>query len=454
MARLSDRGLSAAEAQAWKERANGPHTVRWTADVFRWVDGEEHTLWESLPIVGGSLSMDGSDPNRRHLTMEVGSAGELVPDQPSDPLAPFGQKVRLWVTIDAADGSWLPRLRMGEFVIVTTSSEWPGLAQTIECADYSYLADTYLFERKRSFGHRTVRAAVEQIIEEAIPDQLFTVNSPNDAQTILVEPHTNIEAGTSRWEAIQSITEARGFDAFFSASGNLIIRHAVSSNDNEVETIPGEGPDIGTISNPVAVIRDGPGGNLVALTASGTREGSVNGVFINLHETVSQTMAARKLSEATSGVIEDDPDDTLEDGSPVTPDDTSADPELQPIPNPGAGDPRVNVTIAALGVGPVQWGDRFGRQNILLDRNVKRINNSNVNAEKKRAKRLLHRRAGVIKTIDLDAVGLYWVEPDDKIRLAYAGRSEDHFAASVEIDLAAEQPTRIRTRALTVTDLG
>jgi len=413
------------------------------------------TVTTDLPIVGGTLTIDGSDPTRRRLVLEVGANGTLIPDQPFDPLAPFGQVIKLWLQIDRADGSWFQRLKMGEYPIQTTTTEWPGGIQTVEAADYSWIVDAYLYERAKAYNHMTVREAVEEIVKDALPDTEFLVQSPGDAHTVKVEAHTVAQAGTGRWQMAQAICAARGFECFFNHNGNLVIRHDVTNDDDDVDTIPGEGPDIGTVTNPVAVIRDGPGGNLVGITVGLTREGACNGVFINVHETVSQTMAARKVSEAASGVIEDDPDDVLSDGTPWPPDDPDVeDPEVPPIPNPGAGDPRVNVTVKALGTGPILWGDKFGRQNIVLERNVKRINNSVISTQKKRAKRLLNRRGGVIRSVDLDAVGLYWVEPDDKVRVVYDGRTEAHYVASIEYDLAGEEPARVRTRSLNVVDPG
>lgn len=473
MARLTDRGFTEEDAAEFMERANGPHTISWTAEIYRWVAGEENTLLAAglVPIIGGTLTLDGSDPTRRRLTLEVGGAGELVPDQPYDPLAPFGQVLKLWVQIDRADGSWFPRLKMGEYPIQTTTTEWPSMTQTVEAADYSWLVDAYLFERKKSYHGMTIRDAVEEIVKDALPDSEFLIQSPGDPHYITVEPHTVAEAGTGRWAMAQSICQARGMESFFNYSGNLVIRHDVTNNSDEVETIPGEGPDIGTVADPVAVIKDGPGGNLVALTVGLTREGAINGVFINVHETVSQTMAARKVREAESGTIEPDPeydpdwDDVLRGDAPPPPDPSDpdppdpadldhGDPEVPKIPNPAAGDPRVNVTVKALGVGPIKWGDKYGRQNIVLERNVKRINDNVINAQIHRAKRLLHRRGGVIRSVDLDAVGLYWLEPDDKVRVKYDGRTEAHYVASIEFDLTGAEPARVRTRALNVTDPG
>jgi hypothetical protein len=453
MSRLTDRGFSQVDADAFQARASGSHTALWLADVVRWVGGVETLLYDNLPIVGGTLSIDGSDPTRRKLTLEIAGGEELIPDDVDDPTAPFGQTIKLFMRIDRADGTWFPRLKMGEYPIQTVTCEWPGMQQTIEAADYSWVIDAFLFEKKTAFGKMNVRGAIREITEHALPESAFIIHSPDSTANTKVEPHTVAEAGSGRWEMVQSIAAGRGYEAFFDWNGNLVVRKDITNDDDDVETIPGEGPDVGTVSNPAAVIKDGPGGNLVALTTAVTREGAINGVVINLHETISQTLVARKKREAETGTNEDDPDDTTEDGEKVDPDDTEDDPELVKIPNPKAGDPRVNVQIAARATGKIKWSNQF-KQNIVLERNVKRINNSVVNSQKKRAKRLLHRRGGVIRSVDADVVGCYWLEPDDKIRLIYAGRQEAHFVASVEIPLDGSSPTRIRCRSLTVNDPG
>lgn len=450
MAKLTDRGFTTAEADEFMARANGSHTIRWTADVYRWVAGAENTLAQDLPIIGGTLTLDGSDPTRRRLTLEVGGAGDLIPDQPYDPLAPFGQVIKLWLQIDRADGSWFPRLKMGEYPIQTTTSEWPGLLQTIEAADYSWVVNAYLHEVPKAYKGKSVRQAVEDTVKEALPDTEFFIQSPGDAHTVKVEPSSVALTGTGRWDTAQAICAARGFECFFNHNGNLVIRHDITNADNETGTVPGEGPDIGTVTNPAAVISDGPGGNLVALTVGLTREGAINGVFLNLHETVTEALAIRKVEEADTGTVETDPDDELASGTPVSDDD----PEVPPVPDRDPADPTVTVQVKALGTGSILWGDKYGRQNLVLDRNVKRINDSVIQNQRKRAKRLLHRRGGVIRSVDLDAVGLYWLEPDDKVRVQYDGRTEAHWVASVELDLAGAEPTRVRTRACAVTDPG
>jgi hypothetical protein len=408
------------KAADFRKRSCEAHQVRWRADVVRWSGGVEHVLYEHLPILGGTLSLDASDPTRRHLTLEIAGVGRLVPDQPSDPLACFGQVVKLWMTIDRAGGAtqegggFFPWIKMGEYPIQTTTSEWPSLQQTIECTDYSTVVGDFLHTKKKSYSQRSVYTAIQQITEAALPDKAFSIHSQDGAKSVQVEPHTIADAGSDRWETAVNLAAARGFETFFDRNGNLVIRDDVTNDDND--TIPGVGPDIGTVSNPVATIRDGERGNLVGLTQSVTREGGCNGVFINLHETASQTLRRQ--------------------GRPV------------------AGDKRVNVQVQALGTGPILWGDRYGRQPIVVERPVKVITDDVVAAQTRRAKRMLHRRGGVVRTLDLDAVGLYWLEPDDRVRIQYAGRTEAHFVASIEFDISGQSPARVRTRSLAVSDPG
>src|SRR3954467_3064537 len=115
MSHLTTRGWSLEDAAELRARSAGPHTVQWRASVSRWSRGREHVLCEALPLTGGKLTLDSSDPTRRQLTLELAAAGSLVPIWPNDPLAPFGQIVKLYCRIDRFDGSWLPWLKQGEF---------------------------------------------------------------------------------------------------------------------------------------------------------------------------------------------------------------------------------------------------------------------------------------------------------------------------------------------------
>lgn len=415
MARLTSRNFTKAEADAFVAASNQPHTVQWKASAYRLVAGVANLLLDDLPIVAGRLTLDSSDPTRRRLTLEVGGGDEFVPTTTDDPLVPFGQAIYLWTRIDLPDGSWSPWLKQGEFPITSYVYERPTTVATVDAADYSLAVDEFLHLTKRGYGNRTVQGAIVEMVNQALPDKVFTVVAHPDAATKRV---TNFvaDAGQGRWDSATSLAQVKGFEVFFDAAGNLVIRPDVTDDNDNV--IPGVGPDIGTVENPVAVIADGEAGNLVAMTATLTREGGCNGVIINIHETADQKAKGKKAVAAR-------------------------------------GDERRNVQVSALqSTGPAAWGDRFGRLPIVNERNVATITNQVVADQQSAARRLLHRRRGIVRYIDLDAAGLYWVEPDDKVAIKWGNRTEYHYVQRVEFDLSGRSPVRIRTRQLAVTDPG
>lgn len=409
MARLTSRGFTADEASAFMARASQPHTVQWKANAYRHSAGSATLLLEDLPIVTGRLVLDSSDPTRRQLSLEVGGGDALVPQTANDPLVPFGQAIYLWVRLDYANGTWSPWLKMGEYPITSYVYERPTAIATVEAADYSAAVNEYLHLAKRGYANRTLKAAVVAMVQEALPDKVFNVVATDAASTIKVTNFT-AEAGQGRWDAVTALSAIKGHESFFDSAGNLVIRADVTDDNDDV--IPGVGPDIGTATSPVATIAEGEGGNLVALTATVTREGGCNGVVVNIHET--------------------------------------ADPKNKKQ----RGDSRRNVQVTAFQPdGAAAWGDRFGRIPVVEERNVKTITDDVVSGSRQHANRLLHRRRGVVRYIDLDAAGLYWLEPDDKVAIRWGTREEWHYAQRVEFDLSGRSPVRVRTRQLAVTSL-
>lgn len=440
MSRLSSRpDYNATNAARFEKRCSESHEVEWKANVYR---GDE-LIEEDLPVIGGSLVLDSSDPIRRRLRLEVGGE-EFAPRTRSSPLVPFGQRIVLWVRIDEANGTdWFPWLKMGEFHIVTHTFERPSKITTVECVDMSGAVDEVLFLRRRSFVDQTIRHAIQSVCEEAVPDYIFGIDSSdasNDDDRALKNYVS--EAGQGRWEACTQMARRRGHEVFFDANGDLIIRHDVT-DDND-ESIPGNGPDIGMVSDPIAIITDETNGNLVGMTATVSRQGGCNGVRINLHSTVPKKV--RKQADRESA----DPVEWRT--APIS----AFAQELQEE-------------------GPVRWGDMFGKLPIVIERNIKDLkkwsdggaetwSNAQQDAHAD-AKRILHRRRGVTRYLDLHVLPLYWLEPDDRVRIRwhefeddpdYRVTQEAHFVQRIEIPLAAEQagPMVLRTRQLNVTDPG
>jgi len=425
MSKLTSRGTSkdslysVADAEGFMERAAGSHTLRWKASAHRWkgAGGFEDLLMENIPITGGTLTMDSSDPIRSKLTLEVGGGEAFAPATTADPLVPFGQFVRLALTIDRADGTWFPWLQVFEGAISSYVFERPSLIATVEAYDYSGVVNEFLHTKKTAYGNRMLSVAIDSMIKAALPNTAYSQAGYAPGTTTARVVNFVSDAGSSRWDEAVRLAEIKGRDVFFDWAGDPVLR--ANLGDYSEDIIPDVGPDVGTVDDPVMVISDGPGGTLVGMTATLTREGACNGVYINIHETADQkakTAAAKKAR----------------------------------------GDSRVNVQVSKLAdaTSGVQYGDVFGRLPAVFEKNVSKITDTVVSDQTTRAKNILARRQGLVRYIDLDLAGGYWLEPDDVVKIKFAGREENHFVQSVTLDLAGQAATRIKTRQLLVGDPG
>lgn len=424
MSRLTTRGqaknvlFSQADADTWMDRARRSHSIEWKVNAHRWLSssGEEELLMQDVPLLGGTVVMDSSDPIRRHLTLEVGGGEELEPRDYQDPLVPFGQFLRVYVRIDRDDGSWLPWLRMGEFAIQSYVYERPSQIATVEAYDHSAIVNEHLHDRKKSYGNRSLATAIDDMVRAALPNSAYKMVASASARSVRVETWV-ADAASSRWEEAVKLSEAKAFDVFFDWAGDLVLRPNLGDGNDDI--IPDAGPDVGTKADPIMTIETGVGGTLIGMTATVTREGAANGVFINLHETADQ-----KAKDAKSRAAR--------------------------------GDPRVDVQIRALAGGgsPVTYGDRFGRIPIVIDKSVVTITDKVVASYQALADRTLSRRRGVVRYIDFVMLGGYHLEPDDKVKIRWAdGRAEDHYVQSIQFDLKGGA-TKVRTRELNVIDPG
>jgi hypothetical protein len=356
----------------------------------------------------------------------VGGGKDLEPRDYNSPLVPFGQFIRLFVTIDRGDGAgWFPWLRMGEFAIQSYVFERPSMIATVEAVDASAVVNEFLHEHKKTYRDLTLASAVDSMVRAALPNNGYKLYAHSSAKAAKNRVKTWVaDAASPRWEEAVKLSESKGFEVFFDWCGDLILRPQLGTGYNSADSefddvIHDVGPDIGTIQDPVMTIRDKEGGTLIGMTATVTRDGACNGVIINVHETADQktkTAAARAKRN----------NDTVVDVSVRA----------------------VQVANSAIG-----YGDRFGRIPIVIEKNVVTITKDVIAGQQTRANNLLHRRSGVTRYIDIAMVGGYHLEPDDIVKLQFDGREEDHYVQSVTFDLK-RGATKIRTRQLYVSDPG
>ena len=94
--------------------------------------------------------------------------------------------------------------------------------------------------KKKAYSGRSVKAAIKEIVEAALPDQAFSIHAEDDADTVEVEAHTIADAAVPGGRPRSQIAQARGFEVFFDYNGNLVIR-ATSPNDDNGDR-PGRRP--------------------------------------------------------------------------------------------------------------------------------------------------------------------------------------------------------------------
>jgi hypothetical protein len=233
--------------------------------------------------------MDSSDPIRRQATLECGVGEEWFPEDKDSPLVPFGQWVTLKVRIDRRDGGWFPWFKLMEGPIQSNVFERPSLITTIEVTDASQTVDDFLYLKRKAYAKgRTLKAVVKEIVDDALPGALYGVQASDQATNTELGKAFHVDAGESRWEAALEVLGKHGQECFFDALGNLIIRKDLTDEEDATWDSSEPGPDIGTVTDPVAIFKDGTRGNIVGTTSSITREGAVNGVQVNLSAVVNR----------------------------------------------------------------------------------------------------------------------------------------------------------------------
>jgi len=434
MSKLTKRGFTQKQADAFVDRLSASHSTSFRARAKRWQGGQVN-VWTDrgwipagnspsdiidIAVTDGTFTSDSTDPYRQSLTIETPTeANDQVwaPSGSNRPLAVFGQWIELFVRIDFDDGSWSPWLKLGEFPIIETAVSTPGKSVFVRCGSWASRVDEFLLTKpigknyfaKAGGGYLTRADAVKKLVEEALPDQLFTVQTDAEGGKDYGEDF-QLQQGTGRWSAVQQLLDRPGLEAFFAADGNLVIRQDRTDDDSDVLV----GPDPGTIGSPVATIRDGQGGTLLGATAKTSREGSANGIVVTV------TPVGKRPKNPTN-------------------------PEVW----------RTRYAEAHVESGSVAWGGTFGKVPIIgRERKVPKATDAAMTDALQSARRILRKRKGVVRQLTLDALPLWHIEADDLIRVEYSGTqgAEIHYVERVSFGLRPDSTMSITTRGVMVTD--
>lgn len=230
---------------------------------------------DALPgFTGGSVTLDITAAVRGSCQLTF-SDPTLIPTSPSDPLAPYGQEIRVWRGVFDAAGSG-QEIAIGTFRIQDTDWDDSGDGLTINVNG---------FDRAQTVTEDTVVADGESLLQiPAGADYIQTIKNflthgllPGHTfafvgegwditavgGTPLVTTPIPLNEGDDRWGAAQDMAAVIGCDLYFDGDGNAAMTKI---------------PDPVT-ATPDAELVEGDGGLLVSASANWSREDSPNRVI-------------------------------------------------------------------------------------------------------------------------------------------------------------------------------
>ena len=221
------------------------------------IDG---STFVELPIASGSVTLDGQAQTRASLALDLALTDtSLVPDSPTDSLAPYGNEIVVERGVIYEDGTTetvnLGIFRTDEVSIDDTGEE---VKVSISALDRSAIIIEAVFERAGEIASGTnVADAIEGRIAEAYPDYDF-----DPVTTTVTLPALHYEAGEDRWDFCRGMAEAAQCTLYFDGSGTLVMRPLPQ----------------GFV--PVYSITEGEGGTLLGASKRWGREDACNRVVV------------------------------------------------------------------------------------------------------------------------------------------------------------------------------
>ena len=243
------------------ETLTGPHRVQVQVTSRRGSD----TLYSGIPVIDGSVTVDGKSPCRRTLSLTVParlSTGlytdrPSLPDSADHPLAAYGQELSVSYGVAFTDDS-VAWIQAGVFRIDSTDGSLTGggPVQVSARSRESFLIDAK-FIAPRTVSSVSTTSLIATLVHEVLPSVEVVIYASRDAR---VPTTTYVD---DRWAAITSLAEAIGAVVYADPWGRIVVADAPS--------VTGE---------PVWTVRAGLGGALVSAGRSSSRDGVFNAVVV------------------------------------------------------------------------------------------------------------------------------------------------------------------------------
>lgn len=211
-------------------------------------------------VTAGQVTLDqtAASRGRADLTLAVDPTADLIPDDATDPLAPYGDEMRVYRGVTYPDAT-VELVSLGIFRLdeVTVSDSGENLELRVSGLDRSARVIDARFETSGQIDAGTnVTTAIQTLLTS------IGINALDLDATSHTTPLTAYEAGGDRWALAQDLAKAAGMDLYFDGDGVCVMRQITLAADN-----------------PVATLSEGDDGVLLTATRSWTRAGAFNAVI-------------------------------------------------------------------------------------------------------------------------------------------------------------------------------
>ncbi|MET9959327.1 DUF5047 domain-containing protein [Streptomyces sp. NPDC006326] len=223
----------------------------------------------NIPVSDGSVTLDRGSKVRRSLSLTVADLS-LLPWNATDPLAVYGQELRVFRGIPFASGTeWVP---LGTFRIDEPSADVHRgpITLTGKSAEVAIQDDRFAVPTS-TYGYATCVDAITYLIHETDPSAVI-VNATSDSRNPAC-PVATWNAQADRWDAVVQVARAMNAEIYCDATNRYVIADT---------------PNV--LTSPVAwEIAEGEGGTLMSAARAMSRAAVYNAVQVSGENTSSNS---------------------------------------------------------------------------------------------------------------------------------------------------------------------
>lgn len=247
----------------YAEAISHSHDMSAVADVYR--SGLQ--VYGSLPVTGGSVTMDRTAQYRRSATFQVfndPNLASVLPTSSLGVLAPYGNEVKIRRGLRV--GSSMTYFDLGVFGLSQADVNDEGAPSgTVTAYDRSRRVSRNAFTDPYIIGAgQNYVTAMSTLLLNRLPGTTVISTATAELTPLLV-----LDAGADPWEELSKMADGIGYECFFDGSGAFVLQPVPVPSLASVDWTYTEGLDA-TLLDVGKSYSDEPGYNGVVLTAEST----------------------------------------------------------------------------------------------------------------------------------------------------------------------------------------